>query len=308
MGGDRARRPRSALPRSGVLARGSEIPAPEAARCGGKLRSRGGALARPAGIMFLKYIDFVFAPFRAIHNKILGVKNIKGNIHVDINRARSLGNRGKSAAGRLGELNNKLNQAGQQPPQGAQMQQAGQPPGMPGMPAPGQGGPQVPNANPPILTKGWWIFKKKFCSQCEQQLDKSWDQCPYCQQIAAQVIAAPAKQAMKTQAFVMDATGGPGSTQLLGWIVPLQGANRGELFTLSPVTSIGNDPKCNIVLNDKFMSSKHAEIKAENGVWVLRDAGSTNGTYVNNRRIDRHELVDNDFIKFGSAMLKFKSL
>ena len=50
------------------------------------------------------------------------------------------------------------------------------------------------------------------------------------------------------------------------------------------------------------------EIKAENGVWVLRDSGSMNGTYVNNRRVDRHELVDNDFIKFGSAMLKFKSL
>jgi len=62
------------------------------------------------------------------------------------------------------------------------------------------------------------------------------------------------------------------------------------------------------VLNDKFMSSKHAEIKAENGMWILRDSGSTNGTYVNNRRVDRHELVDNDFIKFGSAMCKFKAL
>jgi len=260
--------------------------------------------------MFLKYFEFIFAPFRAINNKILGVKNIKGNIQVDINRAKSLGNRGKGAIGRVGEFNNKLNQAGQQ---GAQMQQAAQPPGMPGVPGmpgmpPGVGAPQAPNSNPPIITKGFWIFKKKFCSQCEQQLDKSWDQCPYCQQIAAQVVAAPVKQAMKTQAFVMDASGGPGSLQLLGWIVPLQGAQRGELFTLSPVTSIGTDPKCNVVLNDKFMSSRHAEIKAENGVWVLRDSGSTNGTYVNNRRIDRHELVDNDFIKFGSAMLKFKSL
>ena len=82
----------------------------------------------------------------------------------------------------------------------------------------------------------------------------------------------------------------------------------GELFTLQPITTIGTDPKCNIVLVDKFMSSKHAEIKAENGMWVLRDSGSTNGTYVNNKRVDRHELVDNDFVKFGSAMLKFKSL
>jgi len=56
------------------------------------------------------------------------------------------------------------------------------------------------------------------------------------------------------------------------------------------------------------MSGQHAEIKAENGMWILRDKGSTNGTYVNNRRVDRHELVDNDFIKFGQAMCKFKSL
>ena len=183
-------------------------------------------------------------------------------------------------------------------------------PGQPGFPGqPGMAAPGMPNPNPPIFTKGWWIFKKKFCSQCEQQLDKTWDACPYCAQIALQAQAAPAKhQAMKTQAFVMDAHGGPGSMQLLGWIVPLQGPQRGELFTLAPVTTIGTDPKCTVILNDKFMSSKHAEIKAENGIWVLRDSGSTNGTYVNNRRVDRHELVDNDFIKFGSAMLKFKSL
>jgi hypothetical protein len=260
--------------------------------------------------VFFRYLDFIFAPFRAINNKILGVKNIKGNIQVDISRGKALANRGKDAAGKVGKYNQQMNQAGAQ---GAQAMQQGQ--GMPGMPgAPGTpggapGAPGLPVANPPITTRGFWIFKKKFCSQCEQQLDKSWDACPYCAQIATQAAIPPAqRQAMKTQAFVLDATGGPGSTQLLGWLVPLQGPQRGELFTLSPNTIIGTDAKCTVVLNDKFMSSKHAEIKAENGVWVLRDSGSTNGTYVNNRRVDRHELVDNDFVKFGSAMLKFKSL
>jgi len=280
--------------------------------------------------MFLRHLDFIFAPFRAIRNSILGVKTMKGNIQTDINRVKALKGRGKQG---MADFNQKLNkfagtaqqgqqQVGQQfgQQQGAQMQQPGQPPGPPGMPQmpgmpgmpqmPGMpGAPQGPNPNPPVITKGFWIFKKKFCSQCEQQLDKSWDQCPYCQQIAAQAVAAPEKaKAMKTQAFVMDANGGPGSTQLLGWIVPLQGPQRGELITLSPISTVGTDPKSTVLLNDKFMSSKHAEIKAENGVWVLRDAGSTNGTYVNNRRVDRHELVDNDFIKFGSALLKFKSL
>jgi hypothetical protein len=257
--------------------------------------------------MFLKYFDFIFAPFRAIRSTIVGVQTTKGNIQADINRSKAMGQQVKGAVGQAQDFNNKVNAAAGQPnAQGGQVMQQGQ--GMPA--APGQLPPGTPNPNPPIRAKGFWIFKKKFCTQCEQQLDKSWDACPYCAQIAVQAVAAaqPQKQALKTQAFVMDATGGPGSTQLLGWIVPLQGPQRGELFTLSPTTIIGTDPKCNVCLNDKFMSSKHAEIKAENGVWVLRDSGSTNGTYVNNRRIDRHELVDNDFIKFGSAMLKFKSL
>ena len=319
--------------------------------------------------MFLRYIDFIFVPFRSIYNKWIGVQSIKGNIVMDINQSKAMGRRAKRVAGDAKDYNAKLNaQAGGAPagpqqaygaqpqqqgygqPQQPQQQQYGQPqqqygqpqqqygqqqygaqpmqqpgqgmpgqppmPGMPGAPqgmpgAPGMppGMPRMPGQNPMIRTKGFWIFKKKFCTQCEQQLDKTWDACPYCAQMAQQAAAAPAKlQALKTQAFMLDAAGGASSMQLLGWIVQLQGAQKGELFTLAPVTSIGTDPKCNICLIDKFMSSKHAEIKAENGIWVLRDAGSTNGTYVNNRRIDKHELVDNDFIKFGAAMLKFKSL
>ena len=126
--------------------------------------------------------------------------------------------------------------------------------------------------------------------------------------MAVQAAAPKPAGPMKTQAFVMDANGVPGQIQLLGWVVPLSGAQRGQLFTLTPTSTIGNDPSCTVVLHDRFMSGKHAEIKAENGIWVLKDLGSTNGTYVNNRRVERHELVDNDFIKFGGAMVKFKSL
>ena len=134
--------------------------------------------------------------------------------------------------------------------------------------------------------------------------------CPYCAQIAQQAAAAPAKlQELKTQAFVIDSSGGPGSMQLLGWLVPLQGPQtRRAVHAAAEDGDRHRRRSVRSCCNDKFMSSKHAEIKAENGMWVLRDTGSTNGTYVNNRRVDRHELVDNDFIKFGSAMLKFKSL
>jgi hypothetical protein len=258
--------------------------------------------------VFLKYIDFIFTPFRAIHSKWMGVKSVKGAITGDVNRAKGLGHRAKAGVADAQGYAQKAQQFAGQGQQGAQQMQPGQPgqPGAPGAP----GAPAGPSSNPPIRTQGFWIFAKKFCSQCEQQLDKTWDACPYCAQIAAQAAVAPAKlQALKTQAFVLDSTGGPGSMQLCGWLIPLQGPQKGELFTLQPTTVVGTDPKtCGVVLQDKFMSSKHAEIKAENGIWVLRDSGSTNGTYVNNKRVDRHELVDNDFVKFGQAMLKFKSL
>jgi hypothetical protein len=192
--------------------------------------------------------------------------------------------------------------------QGAQMQPM-PPMGAPGMAPGGPGAPGAPGAGgpPPIRTKGFWIFKKRFCTQCDTQLDKTWDRCPFCAQIAQQA-AAPIKVPLKTQAFKMDATGRPDQMQAIGWLIPLQGPNRGELYTLSPSTSIGNDPGCTVCLQDRFMSSKHAEIKVENGVWVLKDLGSTNGTYVNNKRVDKHELVDNDFVKFGGSMIKFKCI
>ena len=239
--------------------------------------------------MFLKYLDFLFAPFRKAQNQYLGYKNQVGNVKVDINRSKAMVNQGKGMVNSAGQKVGAIQgQAG--------MQQQGAAEGM-------------PNPNPPIRTQGFWIFKKKICTQCEQNLDRTWDGCPFCAQMAAQAAAAPAKlQAVKTQAIQIDVQGNAGTGQLLGWIVPLQGVQRGELFTLSAVTTIGTDATCTIVLNDKFMSGRHAEIKAENGIWVLKDAGSTNGTYVNNKRIDKHELVDNDFIKFGSALIKFKQL
>ncbi len=183
-------------------------------------------------------------------------------------------------------------------------------PGYPGG-APGGGPPGGPGGGPGAVNGGsngivvsgalWW--KKHLCANCGQELDKTWDRCPYCSVQA--VVAAP----NKTQAIMMDYAGMGTGMQLLGWLVSIsRGPQRGELFTLQPMTTVGTDPTCTVVLQDSYMSSRHCEIKAEGGIWVLRDLKSTNGTYVNDRRVEQHELVDNDFIKVGQSLLKFKSL
>lgn len=238
--------------------------------------------------MFLRYVDFIFKPFRAIRNKWTKAKNVKGNIKVDVNRAKAYGNMAKGYGDQAKGYAGQAQEAGQQA-QGA----AG---------AAGGGAPMQP---PPIVAKGF-IFKKHYCSACGQQLDKSWDHCPYCAQAAA-ANAGPAAP-KKTQAFMIDAAGSSSGMQLLGWLVPLSGPQKGELYTLSPTSTIGTDPECQVVLQDQYMSRHHAEIKAEGGVWVLRDLGSSNGTYVNDQRVDQRELVDNDVVKFGQSPAKFKSL
>jgi hypothetical protein len=248
--------------------------------------------------MFFKYLDPLLKPFRDARGKVIAAQSMKGNVKVDINRVKNLGKEShKAVAGAAQKVGGAYGHVA-----GGAQQAMQQSPGAPG------GAPGAPGAihpNPPIALVGL-IFKKKVCTQCSQQLDKTWDSCPYCAQAAAAAMAASAKP-QKTVAFVLDGAGNAGM-QLLGWIVPITGPQRGELYALSPSTTIGKDPSCTIVLQDGYMSSRHAEIKAEGGLWLLKDLGSTNGTYVNDKRVDKHELVDNDVVMFGKCTVKFKSL
>jgi hypothetical protein len=53
------------------------------------------------------------------------------------------------------------------------------------------------------------------------------------------------------------------------------------------------------------MSSRHATIRAQGGTFVVEDH-SSNGTFVNDKKVSRHELVDSDILKLGQTLVKFK--
>ena len=57
----------------------------------------------------------------------------------------------------------------------------------------------------------------------------------------------------------------------------------GTRFDLAPQTTIGRGPTCTILLSDNFISGEHTRLWNRNGTWYVQDAGSTNGTYVNNQ-------------------------
>lgn len=70
---------------------------------------------------------------------------------------------------------------------------------------------------------------------------------------------------------------------------------------------IGRSPDCAIVLDDDYVSTRHSRIvNGENGLY-LEDLGSTNGTYVNGRRITAPTSVGTeDEIRIGRTILRLE--
>ncbi|WP_031075286.1 DUF1707 and FHA domain-containing protein [Streptomyces sp. NRRL S-118] len=63
---------------------------------------------------------------------------------------------------------------------------------------------------------------------------------------------------------------------------------------------IGRDPANGLRLSHETVSRMHAELRLQDGLWVLRDLGSTNGTTVNGRRVTGTVAVqDGDLVTFG---------
>jgi|SRR5215211_5714679 len=79
----------------------------------------------------------------------------------------------------------------------------------------------------------------------------------------------------------------------------------GTGFPLTPRTLVGRHPGSDVVLDDTFVSAEHAELEADDSGWVLRDLGSTNGTFVNGREvIGTTDIADGDVVQFGRVKLK----
>ena len=72
--------------------------------------------------------------------------------------------------------------------------------------------------------------------------------------------------------------------------------------TLRPGPSyrVGRDPLSDIVIDDIQVSWNHAVLRTQRGAWFAEDCGSTNGTFVASRKIDRFEITDDCVLHFGS--------
>ncbi len=79
-------------------------------------------------------------------------------------------------------------------------------------------------------------------------------------------------------------------------------------FPLEDVLTVGRSENCSVCLEDNYVSASHAKFYHSNGRFFVEDQGSTNGTYVNGRRISYPtELRQGDRIKIGKTIVEFRS-
>jgi hypothetical protein len=79
----------------------------------------------------------------------------------------------------------------------------------------------------------------------------------------------------------------------------------GSVYPLHPVTNIGRMPGNNIVLDSQYVSNYHAKVYIKNNSYIMKDMGSTNGTYLNGSLIDKPVIIKNDdLIGIGGVTFK----
>ena len=87
-------------------------------------------------------------------------------------------------------------------------------------------------------------------------------------------------------------------------IIMEAGPTPGKVFSLTETEiTVGRDIHAGIVINVPEVSRRHARLQMRSGEYILEDLGSTNGTFVNGKRLSApYTLRSGDTIKLGEAI------
>jgi pSer/pThr/pTyr-binding forkhead associated (FHA) protein len=85
----------------------------------------------------------------------------------------------------------------------------------------------------------------------------------------------------------------PPQKELLGTLLPVGGGD--PIPLLKPELTVGRRGSCDLRLDFENVSGKHCVFRIINGIWHVRDLGSTNGTSVNGSRLSsEHAIMPED--------------
>ncbi len=80
----------------------------------------------------------------------------------------------------------------------------------------------------------------------------------------------------------------------------VSGVTFGKVFPVHGTMVIGRQAECEISIQSDEISRRHAELKATPDGVMVEDLGSSNGTYVNDRRITRHTMKSGDELRLDT--------
>src|SRR5438874_1367192 len=88
----------------------------------------------------------------------------------------------------------------------------------------------------------------------------------------------------------------------------IEGREAGREFLVTRTIVIGRDPGADVVIADSDVSLKHASLMLVDGGIAVEDLGSTNGTFVNDQRVNEsHKLQAGDRIRLGTTVLEVRA-
>ena len=89
-------------------------------------------------------------------------------------------------------------------------------------------------------------------------------------------------------------------------LLVLQGPDKGRRYELPDAPALVGRESRALPLSDNTVSRRHAELVPSDGDWILRDLGSSNGTYVNGQRVgNTYQLKLGDQIRVGRTLMVF---
>ena len=78
--------------------------------------------------------------------------------------------------------------------------------------------------------------------------------------------------------------------------------NKIDYALRSALITIGSDPSNELIIDEPTVSRRHAQVARRAGIFEIRDLGSTNGTFVNGRKVDGFTPIQGgDEIRFGGV-------
>jgi pSer/pThr/pTyr-binding forkhead associated (FHA) protein len=103
----------------------------------------------------------------------------------------------------------------------------------------------------------------------------------------------------------------PGSSDSLAkitWVDPTNNEKREYILVEGATASIGRSPDNDICIPERHVSRQHAVISFRDGIFVISDLGSANGTFINDKKLsDAFPLAHGDVIRLFVPVLNFSA-